>query len=70
MQNLLVPNKLEASSFSILRRKMLINNTRLGGRVIYDIKPPSYKGASWYAFYTEKIDSSELLKEQLNDVAE
>ena len=62
-----VPNKLEATSFNQLRRLMLITNTRLNGRVIYNIVPPSYEGAKWYAFYTEKMDNSELLKNQLKE---
>jgi hypothetical protein len=65
MQVLEVPNKLEASSFNQLRRLMLMTNTRLGGRVIYDIKPPQYQGAKWYAFYVEKMTETEMLKEQL-----
>ena len=67
MQALEVPNKLEATSFAQLRRMMLFNNSRLGGRVIYDIKPPAYKGAKWFAFYVERMDEKELIKEAINE---
>jgi hypothetical protein len=63
-----VPNKLEASSFNALRRLMLQTNTKLGGQVIYDIHPPAFQGAKWYAFYTEQMDSKEMLGEQIKDV--
>ena len=42
---------------------MLITNNRLGGRVIYQISPPSYSGAKWYAFYVERVDAREVFKE-------
>lgn len=60
-----VPQKIEASSFNSLRRLMLQVNTKLGGQVIYDIHPPAYQGAKWFAFYTEQMDNKELLEEQL-----
>lgn len=69
MQVLEVPNILEASSFNQLRRKMLLTNSRLGGKVIYDVKPPQYQGGKWYAFYVERMDEKELIKEALNVAA-
>lgn len=62
-----VPQKIEATSFNSLRRLMLQVNTKLGGQVIYDIHPPAYPQAKWYAFYYERMDNKELLQEQLKD---
>lgn len=60
-----IPNKLEARSFDELRALMLKTNVKSGGKVIYDIHPPKTDKGKWYAFYYEKLDSKELLKDQL-----
>lgn len=65
-----VPHKLQASSFEALKRQMLNTNFKLGGRVIYDIHPPSYKGAKWYAFYTMALDDKQALSDELEKVKE
>lgn len=68
-QSLLVPNKLEASNFEDLRFQMLATNIRKGGRVLYDIHPPVSPKSKWYAFYTEEMDTKELLSKQLKQIA-
>jgi hypothetical protein len=63
-----VPHKLQASTFEQLKRLMLLNNAKLGGRVIYDICPPSYKGAKWYAFYTQEVDEKQVLSDEIKNL--
>jgi hypothetical protein len=65
MEQFEVPHKLDASSFEMLQKKMLAVNVRLGGKVVYDIRVPSYQGAKWYAFYYERLNAAEHLKKQL-----
>jgi hypothetical protein len=64
-----VPNKLEARNFEELRVLMLGNNMRLGGKVIYDIHPPTSSKAKWYAFFYEKMEAQQVMKEQLNELS-
>ncbi|MHA1305175.1 MAG: hypothetical protein ACTSPI_15865 [Candidatus Heimdallarchaeaceae archaeon] len=47
---------------------MAKNNYKLGGKVLYEIKPPAYKGAKWYATFYEEIDATEILKQQLEEL--
>ena len=63
-----IPNIIEARGFKRLRALMVKTNIKLGGKVIYDIKPPSYPGAKWYAVYYEEIETKEMLKEQLEEI--
>jgi len=63
-----IPNKLEARSFDELRVLMLATNVRLGGKVFYDIHPPKAKSGRWYAFFYEKMNTQNILKEQLSKV--
>lgn len=44
---------------------MLDNNMRLGGKVIYDIKPPANKSGKWYAIFYEKMNTANYIKERL-----
>lgn len=46
---------------------MLDNNMRLGGKVIYDIKPPMNKSGKWYAIFYEKMNTKQMMQEQLKD---
>lgn len=62
-----IPNKLEARSFKQLRVLMFANNVGKQGKHIYDIRPPSFKGDVWYAFYYERVDPTEFLKKQIEE---
>ena len=62
-----VPNILESRNFNELRLLMLDNNMRLGGKVIYDIKPPMNKSGKWYAIFYEKMNTKQMMQEQLKD---
>lgn len=63
-----IPNKLEARNFDELRALMLKTNVKMGGKVIYDIHPPKTDKGKWYAFYYEKLEIKEIVKEQLNKI--
>lgn len=63
-----VPNMLKSRNFDELRLLMLDNNMRLGGKVIYDVKPPATKTGFWYAIYYEKMNTKDSLKERLKKV--
>jgi len=63
-----IPNIIEARNFKRLRALMAKNNYKLGGKVLYEIKPPAYKGAKWYATFYEEIDATEILKQQLEEL--
>jgi hypothetical protein len=65
MEQFEVPHKLEASSFEMLQKKMLATNIKLGGKVIYSILKPSFKGDKWTAFYYERLNAAQHLKKQL-----
>jgi hypothetical protein len=63
-----IPHLIEATSFKMLQKKMLQVNVRLGGKVIYNVLKPSYKGDSWSAIYYERVNAAEHLKKQLEGV--
>lgn len=44
---------------------MLDNNMRLGGKVLYEIKPPTTKNGFWYAVYYDEMNTQQIIKEQL-----
>jgi hypothetical protein len=60
-----VPNILKSRSFDELRLLMLDNNMRLGGKVLYEIKPPTTKNGFWYAVYYDEMNTQQIIKEQL-----
>lgn len=61
-----IPYKIEAASFEDLQLLMLATNSRIGGKVFYDIHPPNSKNGKWYAFYYEKVEATKMLQERLN----
>jgi hypothetical protein len=61
-----IPYKLEAANFEELQLLIYANNVRIGGKVFYDIHPPRSNKGKWYAFYYEKVEASQILKERLN----
>ena len=68
MKSFEIPNKLEAANFEDLRLLMLATNVRLHAKVIYDIHPPQAKKGIWIAFYYERVEATEILKERLSKI--
>lgn len=65
-RSLEIPYKLEAASFEDLQLLMYSTNVRIGGKVKYDIHPPSSKNGKWYAFYYERVEATKMLQERLS----
>lgn len=61
-----IPYKLEAASFEDLQLLMYATNIRIGGRVKYDIHPPHSTKGKWFAFYYERVEAKQMLKERLD----
>lgn len=55
-----IPSLIVATSFKVLRRKILENNVRMGAFVEYKITPPNPSHKKWAAIFYEEIKAEEI----------